>query len=98
MGARLPAPRPCGLQTPPAHLPPPSQAIIERVRLNNEPPIPADKVLGFESRADAEAYLQAHSGSTLGAVHFSEAANGDLQFLLQSSSIVSRCCRRACTS
>jgi hypothetical protein len=63
--------------------------VIKRVRANNEPPIPADKVLGFATREEAEAYMAAHGETTLGAVHFVEGPGSKLQYLLQSSSTVS---------
>ena len=64
-------------------------AVIERVRLNNAPEIPAGRVAGFATRAEAEAFLAANAETAMGAVHFSEGAKGQLRFLLQASSTVS---------
>ncbi|KAI8472921.1 MAG: hypothetical protein J3K34DRAFT_383970 [Monoraphidium minutum] len=62
------------------------QDIIERVRINNRPRIPLERVLGFKDRGDAEAYLGAHRDTALGAVHFVEQPGGGLSYLLQGSS------------
>lgn len=61
---------------------------MERIRANNNPPIPPEKVMGFASRAEAEAYMSDHLDAVLGAVHFVERAGGRLDYLLQSSSTV----------
>ncbi|GBF93217.1 ABC transporter A family member [Raphidocelis subcapitata] len=62
------------------------QAIIERVRTRNSPPLPASKVLGFRDRSEAEAFLAANAETTLGAVHFVEGPRGRLDYVLQGSS------------
>lgn len=68
------------------------QDIITRIRVNNKPEIPASKVLGFATRAAAEAYMADHLDSILGAVHFVQRAGGQLDYILQSSSTVSAVC------
>ncbi|KIZ04840.1 hypothetical protein MNEG_3122 [Monoraphidium neglectum] len=62
------------------------QDIVERIRINNKPEIPAEKVLGFKDRADAERYMALNRDTTLGAVHFVEQPGGQIGYLLQGSS------------
>ncbi|GBF88378.1 ABC transporter A family member protein [Raphidocelis subcapitata] len=63
-------------------------ALIERVRANNDPPIPPERVLGMAGRNESDAWMLANGDAALGAVHFSRDARGNLQYILQSNSTV----------
>jgi len=47
--------------------------------------------MGFQTRPEAEAYMSANAATSLGAVHFVEGVGGKLEYILQSSSVVSIC-------
>ncbi|KAI8472689.1 MAG: hypothetical protein J3K34DRAFT_204610 [Monoraphidium minutum] len=64
------------------------EALISRVRTNNAPPIPADRVKGFPDRAASDAWMLANGDAALGGVHFGRDARGNLQYILQSNSTV----------
>lgn len=64
------------------------QDIIKRIRVNNHPQIPLEKVLGFSNRADAEKYMAEQDDAILGAVHFVERPGGKLEYVLQGGSAV----------
>ena len=66
-----------------------AQDVVERIRINNRPEIPLDKVMGFANRADAEDYMAANLDNVLGAVHFINRPGGKLDYMLQGSSTVS---------
>ncbi|KAF8059445.1 ABCA9 [Scenedesmus sp. PABB004] len=61
------------------------QAIVSSIQRNNDPPIPDARVMGFASRADADAFIQSRERYVLGAVHFSEGPNSQLQYVLQTN-------------
>jgi len=63
--------------------PTPLQALIRRVREYNTPPIPPERVLGFPTRNQSDAWLVQHGDESLGGVHFSKDARGNLQYILQ---------------
>eukprot|EP00898_Chlorokybus_atmophyticus_P003418 jgi/Chlat1/4077/Chrsp26S08850 len=44
--------------------------IVSNIRLNNVPPIPADRVLGFATRDEVDAYLLSHPQTVQGAYEF----------------------------
>jgi hypothetical protein len=46
------------------------EALVARVRADNAPPIPPDRVRGFGSAADVDAFLAANPQTALAAVHF----------------------------
>jgi hypothetical protein len=55
---------------------------------NNEPPIPAGKVLGFPSRRQAEEYLAAHPDGALGGLHFSRNGDKVVNYIVQANTTV----------
>jgi hypothetical protein len=80
------------LGTRPTHTPslprPRPQDIIERIRINNDPPIPTEKIFGFSTRAEAEAFVSENVNFVMGAVHFVEGPGARLDYVLQGSSRV----------
>lgn len=64
------------------------QGVIASICAANQPPIPADKVLGFPTRRQADDYLMAHPDGVLGAVHFSRSGSSSMNYIVQSNSTV----------
>uniref|UniRef100_A0A383W084 ABC transporter domain-containing protein n=1 Tax=Tetradesmus obliquus TaxID=3088 RepID=A0A383W084_TETOB len=62
--------------------------IVQAIMATNEPPIPADKVLGFTSRRAAEEHLGAHPDGALGALHFSRSGERALSYIVQANTTV----------
>lgn len=56
---------------------------------SNDPPIPPDKVLGFNTRSEAEDYMSTHPDGCLGAVTFvAQGASGSFSYIVTSNSTV----------
>lgn len=73
----------------------PHQAIVDAIRLSNNPPIPAHKVLGFTTRTAADEYMMTHPDGCLGALHLvRQQSLGDnataFSYLVTSNSTVRR--------
>ena len=67
------------------------QDIVTSIRSNNPGrPIAATRVLGFLSRTDANAYELANPQSVLGGIFFQNDAAGNLAYVLQTNSTVSK--------
>jgi hypothetical protein len=64
------------------------QHIVDSIMANNQPPIPADKVLGFRSRKAAEEYLAAHPDGALGALHFYRSGERAMSYIVQANTTV----------
>lgn len=64
-----------------------TEELVANIRLSNQGrPIPAEKVQGFADRRAADAFLQANTEVTNGAVHFSVQPDGsDISFVLQTN-------------
>lgn len=60
---------------------------------HNVPPIPPDKVLGFNTRKEADLYMAAHPDGCLGAVQFVRQAPDTYSYIVTSNSTV----RSGCT-
>ena len=69
---------------------------MSRVRANNAPPIPAERVKAFPDRAASDAWMLADGDTALGGVHFSRDARGNLQYILQVLGRVCIVCVCAC--
>jgi hypothetical protein len=65
-----------------------SQRIVDSIMANNQPPIPADKVLGFRSRRAAEEYLAAHPDGALGGLHFYRSGERAMSYIVQANTTV----------
>ena len=66
----------------------PIQALVQRVMSYNEPPIPPERVRGFKTRNESDAWMVSNGDGTLGAVHFARDARGNVEYMLQSNSTV----------
>jgi hypothetical protein len=67
-----------------------AQDIVTRIRENNQPAIPWDRVLGFPDRAASDRWLLENPDTALGAVHFlKDSSTGLINYILQSNSTVS---------
>jgi hypothetical protein len=64
------------------------QGIIEAMMSNNVPPIPPDKVLGFNTRKEADLYMADHPDGCLGAVQFVRQAADTYSYIVTSNSTV----------
>lgn len=64
------------------------EGIVERIRQSNNPPIPTERVRGFESRKLSDEYFLRNPDTCLGAVHFIRDNTGNLNFIVQSNSTV----------
>ncbi|WIA36227.1 hypothetical protein OEZ86_007561 [Tetradesmus obliquus] len=61
------------------------KAIVDAMMRNNQPPIPAERVMGFGSRFEADTFIQGRSKYVMGAVHFHQGPSGQLQYVLQTN-------------
>eukprot|EP00775_Hariotina_reticulata_P004500 gene4500-4753_t len=64
------------------------RTIVAAVLENNDPPIPFDRVLGFNTRNEADEFIQNRNVFVMGAVHFHESDTGRLQYIVQSNTTV----------
>lgn len=64
------------------------QAIVQAVMANNVPPIPPDKVIGFNSRKEADQYMMDHPDGALGAVQFVRQSSDVFSYIVTSNSTV----------
>ncbi|KAF6264706.1 hypothetical protein COO60DRAFT_16234 [Scenedesmus sp. NREL 46B-D3] len=62
--------------------------IVDGIMANNEPPIPAEQVLGFPSRRAAEAYLAGHPDGALGGLHFTRTGERMISYIVQANTTV----------
>jgi len=53
------------------------------------------QVLGFNTRKEADVFIQNRNVFVMGAVHFQESDTGQLQYVVQSNTTVRRSCCRA---
>jgi hypothetical protein len=72
------------------------QGVIEAMMSNNVPPIPPDKVLGFNTRKEADLYLADHPDGCLGAVQFVRQGADTYSYIVTSNSTVRVRCVCVC--
>jgi hypothetical protein len=71
-------------------LPPQGVPLVERimaaVAANNAPPLPPEQLRGFANSSEANAWMMAHPGTALAAVHFEVETPNSIAFTLQTNS------------